>query len=356
MFAVIAARAGEADETGDLAPDIACLAAGGLLAAPLPYEAGGSGLGTTAEGAVGALGVLRQLGRANLSVARLFEGHVNAVKLLALYGAEGTRQQVFDAVRGSALLGVWGADDRDRVTMEPAGKRWRLAGAKRFASGLGLVQAALVTAVRPGFEAQQLILVPVADEARADAEAWTASGMRATCSGRYDFAGVEVDGEALVGAPGDLLREPHFEGGTWRYAAAHLGGAEALCAAMIDRLQAAGRAEHPIQEMRIGAALRACETARLWLETAAVRVEGGAELPERAAAYALLARETTQEACLEVVRLVEDALGTAAYDRRDPVERMRRDLGLYVRQAAPDAKRSRAVRALIAARGWLDAL
>ena len=357
VFGPIARRAGEADATGDLEPDVARLAAAGFLAAPLPRDAGGRGLGTSQEGALSALALLRRLGRANLSLARLFEGHVNAVKLVALYAGAATRETAFRAVRDGALLGVWGADDADHpVTMVPEGDGWRLTGAKRFASGLGLVRLAIVTAARPQFEPAQLLIVAVDEAQRADADAWTASGMRATLSGRYDFEGLAVTEGELVGQPGDFLREPHFEGGTWRYAAAHLGGAEALCAEMVDRLEAAGRAAHPIQEMRIADAVRACESARLWLEAAARRVEGPVDVPENAAAYALFAREATQNACLEVIRLTEDALGTAAYDRRSPVERMRRDLGLYLRQAAPDAKRSRAVRALLAAGGRLEDL
>lgn len=351
LFAAIAARADEAEQTADLGPDMARLAETGLLAAPLPVANGGRGLGTESTSTAEACAVLRALGRANLSLARLFEGHVNAVKLVALYGGAATRERVFAAVREGALLGVWGADDRTPVAMAPSAEGWRLTGAKRFASGLGLVREAVVIAARPDSDGPQLLLAPVADAARAEPEAWTASGMRATLSGRYDFGGVTVDAAALLGEPGDYLREPHFEGGTWRYAAAQLGGAEALCAAMIARLTASGRAEHPIQEARIGEAVRSCETARLWVEAAAHKVEGGGGAPEGAAAYALFAREVTQESCLAVIRVVEDALGTAAYDSRDPIERMRRDLGLYVRQAAPDAKRSRAVRAMVAAGG-----
>lgn len=344
----IAQRADASERSEDLGPEIAELDAAGLLTAPLPLHKGGEGLGTTAEGALPAFEVLRALGRSNLSLARLYEGHVNALRLIALYGAAETRAAVQEAVRGGALLGVWGADDGERVRIRRTDRGFRLTGAKRFASGLGLVSLAVVTALPQDEERPQLVLVPADDATRADPAAWTASGMRATQSGRYELDGVIVGPDALLGAPGDYLREPHFEGGTWRYCAAHLGGAEALLAAMVARLTDRDRAEDPHQEVRIAAAARACETARLWVKQAAERVESGAGDPQQAAAYALLARETTQECCLTVIRAVDDALGTAACDTRDPVERMRRDLGLFIRQAAPDAKRSRAVRTLIA--------
>ncbi len=351
LLAGIAARATAADRGDrDLSADVEALRGAGLLAAPLSPEAGGPGLGTTADGALAAVRIFRRLGRANLAVARLFEGHVNAVKLVLVHGDGAVRRRTFAAVREGALLAVWGADGDDPVRLARREGRLVLFGEKRFASGLGLVGAALVTA---GTDAgPQLVLVPADDPLRADAADWTLSGMRATRSGRYVLEGMAVPAEAAVGAPGDLLREPHFEGGTWRYAAAHAGGAEALFGAVAAGLRARGRERHPVQEMRLGEAAIACETARLWVERAAVRVEAdGDRDAEGAAAYALFAREATEAACRRVIDLSAGALGTGAFAAGEPVERIRRDLDLFIRQAAPDAKRSRAVSALLARDG-----
>lgn len=49
------------------------------------------------------------IGRASLSAGRLFEGHVNAIKLLNLY-APGQSPD--------GLLGIWGADSPDPVRIE----------------------------------------------------------------------------------------------------------------------------------------------------------------------------------------------------------------------------------------------
>jgi hypothetical protein len=129
---------------------------------------------------------------------------------------------------------------------------------------------------------------------------------------------------------------------------------------MLGHLVARSRAGDPHQETRIAAAARACETARLWVDAAAQRVEAGPARNERekegAAAYALLAREATEAACITVIDAAERAMGMAAFQEGEPAERIRRDLDLFLRQAAPDAKRSRAARALVAVRGGAEAL
>ncbi|WP_221930638.1 acyl-CoA dehydrogenase family protein [Paracoccus marinus] len=93
----------------------------GLLVAALPEAAGGEGVGTSPHTARDTATLLRRLGRADLSAARLFEGHVNAVKLIALHGGDEVRGRAFDLVRAGGLLGVWGADDGAPVQLDRDG-------------------------------------------------------------------------------------------------------------------------------------------------------------------------------------------------------------------------------------------
>lgn len=346
LLARIAARADAADRgERDLSDDIAELTWSGALRAVLRPAAGGRALGQPGGDPVALSRALRALGRASLSVARLYEGHVNAAKLVALYGDDRTRRHVEAAVGAGALMGVWGAEGDPPLALGADGV---LSGTKRFASGLGLVRLAVVSIARE--DGVLLALVGADDPDRADASGWRVAGMRATASGTFDAAGLRP--VALLGRPGDYVREPHFEGGTWRYCAAHLGGAEALAHEVLARLARSGRADDPHQRDRIARIGMACETARLWIESAARRVEDDPADPEGAAAYALLAREATERACLEVIDLAERALGMLAHAETTPVDRMRRDLSMFLRQAAPDAKRMRAATAM-AERGTL---
>ena len=339
----IAARAAAVDcDDGDLAADLSELRDHNWLVFCLPREEGGQGWGTQDEGTLPAFDALRALGRANLSVARLFEGHMNAVKLVVLYARGPSREEALSAIRSGALLGVWGADDPDcPLTLDPAGETLR--GAKRFASGLGLVDRAIVTVSHEA--GPQLLLVPSDDAERADASAWRMGGMRATRSGRYDFDGVGIASSQKLGEPGDYLREPYFEGGIWRYCAAHLGGAESLYRAMQRELLDRGRADDPHQQRRLVEAAIAIETARLWLLRAARAVEA-TDATANAAALSLLAREVTERSCRTVIEMVEQALGMGSHIAGSPIERIRRDLSLFLCQAAPDAKRIRAAKTL----------
>lgn len=351
----IAARADAADrgET-TLAADIDALHSAGLLRAPLQRQSGGCGLcwqaGTVTEGAVtkGAVmdgvDVLRLLGRANLAVARLFEGHVNAVKLIMLYGDAAMQAAITQAVQAGALLGVWGADGAHPLTIRIEGAHLRLDGQKRFASGLGLVSLAVLTGTTAD-GAARLIVVPANDARRADASPWRVSGMRATASGNFDASGLILAQAALLGGPDDYHKEPHFHGGVWRYAAAQLGGIEALVEAMRSDLAAQGRLSDPHQAARFARGVIACETARLWVIKAAHAVE----MPQADAATAtqsVLARLVVERAATETMAEVDRALGTAAFFAGHPVERIRRDLAFYLRQAAPDAALHRAAIAL----------
>lgn len=326
----------------------------GALRAPLPVAEGGAGLARGAEAALPLCTILRRLGRTDLSLARLFEGHVNAVRLIEVHGRGAPRDRVRRLVREGALLGVWGADDSPPVRLcpDPGGAPsgpFRLEGRKRFASGLGLVTHAIVTARTEA--GVQMVLVEATEPARQDPAAWTASAMRASVSGGFDAEGLAPAPGDLLAGPGALMTEPHFEGGIWRYCAAHVGGAEALVEETRKVLDRAGRLADPIQRARLGQAYAAADTARLATEAAALitetAVDGTEEAIRRAVARALLARETVESRCTEIMALCERALGTLAHDAAQPVDMIRRDLSLFLRQAAPDAKLDRAVDGLI---------
>lgn len=343
MEKAISARAASADrEDGDLSADVDDLRRHGWLSACLPFGEGGQGWGTEPRGARAAVRMLRSLGRANLSVARLFEGHMNALKLVSLYAETPLRRETYAAVQDGSLLGVWGADDIGHpLALGCDGNSFR--GAKRFASGLGLVDRAVVSLATD--EGSQLLVVPVGIAERSNSDVWRMDGMQSTCSGRYDFGGLRFEPSMKLGKVGDYEREPHFEGGIWRYCAAQLGGAELLYARMRASLLARGRDNDPHQQSRLVLVATEIETARMWIERAATAVEAVGARPQTAV-LALLARQATEESCRTVLRIVEEALGMEAHIAGSAIERMRRDLSLFVCQAQPDAKRSRAACAL----------
>ena len=355
LLAGIRSRAAGADRgEHDLSDDVEALHAAGWLSACLPESEGGSGWGIQTLNVIAAFEALRSLGRASLPVARLFEGHMNAVKLVHLYASEDLAIRVYTAVRAGTMLGVWGADVPDTpLTMEQTGDSVALSGTKQFCSGLGTVGLSIVTGILAG--EQRLVIIPVTDPERINTGRWSMSAMRATLSGGYRFDGLMIDAEWLIGTPGDYQTEPYFEGGIWRYCAAHLGAAEALYRSMRSALIESGRAEAPMQAQRLVQAAIALETARLWIRRAAKEIEAETAPPSKAV-LALLAREVTRQSCDVVLAAVEQSLGMAAHDSKSPIERMRRDLRMYLCQAAPDAKLARAAAGLLGGTGTAEHL
>lgn len=281
---------------------------------------------------------LMQVGAANLSVGRLWEGHVNALRLIRLYGSAALQRTVDARIAKGALLGVWGADGPVPVTLDAGGTR--LEGSKRFASGLGTVTHALVSVNSDA--GVRLALVDVRDPGRADASCWTMQGMRATASGSYDFSVLAM--QDWVGGPDDYLKEPHFVGGVWRIAALQAGAAIGLLDRAATELRAMGRMQAEAQQARLMAVLtRAWAGAALAERAALASVDTSLEA-EQIVATSIAARIFTEEVGLDAIRAVEQSIGLRHFEAGSDTGRMARDLAVYLRQAARDAFLQRAAR------------
>ena len=356
LAAWISSRAEEAERDGQgLFQEMTRLHENGLLVACIPPAFGGSGLGLGPDTATRTFEILRRIGRASLPVARLFEGHMNAVKLVALYGSDQQKIKTFgDEVPNGAVMGVWGAEGACPVTYEEqADGSAVLHGQKAFASGLSCVSKAIITAKAgiPG-SPSRLLLLDVTAQERQDASAWQANGMKATLSGVFDFEGFLAGLETFLGRAGDYEQEPHFDGGVWRYCAAHIGGAEALIQQTVDIMDARGQLNDPMQLSRIGNVIARCRAAASLVREWAFIIETAADdrgiPPQQAAAGALLARCFVSDMAIEVLQQCDRCLGTTAHMSGSAVGRVRRDLSLYIRQAAPDAKLLKATGTVLA--------
>lgn len=282
------------------------------------------------------LDMLRRVGRANLSAGRIFEGHVNAVKLLQLHGGPA------EGIRLGLLHGIWGADGPEPARIE--GKVLR--GQKLFASGADILDRMIVT-VRSDAGLHLLLYGRHQLTGRLFPGEWHMSGMRATASGRCDLDGLAVADAIPLGPPDAYLTEPHFQGGVWRYAAVQLGAMQAMTALTADQLCKRGHQDAPLQAMRVHRMISACETARLWLAQAACLIERPAATAGDAHA-AIMARLRTADEAVALMTAMDQALGAASFATSHPADRMRRDLSLYLRQAGPDSLALSSVAAIMA--------
>lgn len=285
---------------------------------------------------------LRFVGRADLSLGRLYEGHVNALALFGWYASDRQIAWLGHHLDRGAWFGVWATEASPGVRLT-SGDAPRLQGAKVFASGAGGLAYAIVTAAPEAGE-RRLVVVPADLQDRTDGSRWRVRGMRSSVSGRYDLTDLPVSPDALLGEAGDYDREPRFTAGAWRFCAVQLGGIEALLIETRAAMSDAARAD-PIQRARFADAVAATRTAGFWVGEAASRA---CEDHPDAVAIARMTRGMVERAGLDVMEAAARLLGTRSAFDGERVDRIIRDLSLYLRQGGPDYARDQAAQA------WLD--
>jgi alkylation response protein AidB-like acyl-CoA dehydrogenase len=298
------------------------------------------------------LEALRLVGRGNLSVGRIFEGHVNGARLVAWYGDEAQRRRLGDQLAAGEVFGVWNTERPPGVRVVAHGETAVLDGQKCFATGAGHIDHVIVTAAL-GDGGRQMVIADASDPGRADASGWRVRGMKATLSGTYDLTGLPLDAATRLGAPGDYELEPRFSAGAWRFSAVQLGGVEQIICLLRDHLAGTPMGEDPIHRARFGQALAAARSAYLWVREAAQRAEAGDAGPAEIA-FVLMTRGVVERAGLAAIDAAERSVGTRAFFDDNPLDQACRDLALYLRQPVPDQALDRAAAAFIARDCWRD--
>lgn len=335
----IRARAAQLDAVGTFpVEDMAVLSALGVLEV----------MAGDAPSARELMEALRLVGRANLSLGRIFEGHVNGARLVAWYGSDEQRRLLAADLANGKTFGVWNTEPPPGVTIVNGCLR----GFKTYATGAGYIDQAIITGTTSTGD-KQMVVVPAADATRADPSSWRVRGMRATVSGSYDLSDLPVDRSSLLGAPGDYEREPRFSAGAWRFTAVQLGGIEHLLSLLREHLASSPAGQDPLHRARFGRALAATRSAYLWVREAAERAEAP-DAGRDAITVVLMARGVVEEAGLMVMDTVTRSVGTRAFFTDNPLDQACRDLALYLRQPAPDQALDRAAAAFLVKDAWTD--
>lgn len=306
-----------------------------------PEQCGGCRFDSQMASARAMAKALREVGRGDLSIGRLYEGHVNALSLFEWYAAPEQLEWMTDVLDQGAWFGVWATEPAPGVRLVGEADR-SLIGEKTFASGAGGLDYALVTA---GSEdtARRLVIVPANEGGRTDLSGWRVRGMRASLSGRYLLDGMAVDPTMLLGEPGDYDRDPRFTAGAWRFCAVQLGGIEALVAEIRSAMREGDR-ENAAQRARFAEAVVATRSAGFWVEEAAQRF---ASDHDDAVSLVRLTRGVVENAGFVVMEAAARILGTRSAFEGERADKIIRDLSLYLRQAGPDHARDDAAKALL---------
>ena len=264
----------------------------------------------------------------DLSLLKLYEGHTDALAILAEIGGPG--------VPAGSSWGVWCADmpgARLRLRQTTDG-RHVLDGRKAWCAGAKGLSHALINCWN---DAGQACLASVAlsqPGVHVTDEGWQAVGMHGCASVDVTFSTARA---FPVGAPGAYLQRPGFWHGGAGIAAAWYGAACAVASHLHARAQHA--APDPVRLAQLGqidCALRA---------TGALLREGAAEIdahPQRdAMGLALRLRLAAEDAATLVLHLTTRALGAAPLCRDARFARLAADLPVFLRQS--HAERDQAV-------------
>jgi hypothetical protein len=174
---------------------------------------------------------LEVLGSADLSLARLAEGHADALAILHEAGLE--------SPGGQARLGVWAAGPLDGVAATWTSRGWCLSGVRRWCSGAAVLTHALVTAAVG--DCPMLFLVPLdRPGVRPLAGVWQAVGMAESGTDDVEFRDVELGSDGLVGGPNFYLQREGFWLGAVGVAAVWLGGAQGVARELISPTREVG--------------------------------------------------------------------------------------------------------------------
>jgi alkylation response protein AidB-like acyl-CoA dehydrogenase len=254
----------------------------------------------------------------DLSLARLGEGHADAMAILAELG--GPRPQP------GSRWGVWAANPPGaNVTATRRENGWLLDGTKQYCSGARICTDALVTAAAD--DGTRLFAVST-DRLEPHPGSWPATGMAGSDTLDVGFPGIAA---VPVGAPDAYTNRPGFSHGGVGVAACWYGGARGVARTLLSA--AAKRDIGPHALAHLGAVDLGLRTARAALDQAADEIDADpgderGEGPPRA----LRVRALTEAVAADVLTRTGRALGAGPLGHDEAHSRAVADLTVYLRQ------------------------
>jgi alkylation response protein AidB-like acyl-CoA dehydrogenase len=263
---------------------------------------------------------LMQIGREDLSLAKLAEAHWDAVAILAEAGRQPTR---------GALYAVWASEIPGKaLRLEETDKGYQIIGSKMFCSGAGLVDRVLVAVGSPESRLVEVDLRKNSENIEGDMSAWATEAFRLTQTGAVTFRDAGVTAEDLIGDTGWYVNRSGFWHGACGPAACWAGGV----AALVDFAMESSR-DDPHTLAHLGAMNANIWTMKSCLDIAGREID---EKPENCAAAqirALQLRHLVEQACTDTLRRFARAYGPHPLSMNQDISRRYQEAELYLRQS-----------------------
>jgi alkylation response protein AidB-like acyl-CoA dehydrogenase len=335
--------------------DFEDLYAAGLHAPTVPKEHGGLGLGPLGGDTFTLWMMTKELAKADLSLARCWEGHTNSLLLIDALGSEEQKARWFEGVveRGERWV-AWSGEPRAAkpgerrygTTVTPLQGGWIVEGSKVFATSASGADWAilLVSTAGPGGArhgdgdvADELLMLAcdLSDPTvKVDGSWWDPTGMRATVSHLVRFERTFLPRSRLLGTPGAYLRDGWQTAFVPHYAASFLGAAESAYDYALEYLKNQDKGGDPYVQQRVARMSINVDTAHLWLRHVAQLWDEGRW--EEARLAGSRARHLIEHLAEETLHHCIRSCGARCLIRPSPVERVLRDLTFYLRHDNDD--------------------
>jgi len=327
----------------------------GLLAPAIPKAYGGLGLGPLQGDAFTLWMMTKELAKADLSLGRCWEGHVNSLVLLDGLGSEPQKARWFEGVvrRGEKWV-AWSGEPQVRApgetvrvgtSVKQVEGGYVLEGTKVFATSstgarwaILLVNTAGPGGARHATASPDSLLLLACDltdpSIQVDPSWWDPVGMRATVSHRVEFQQTFIPEAHRIGNPGQYLLEGWQTFFVPHYAASFLGAAEGAYEYALSHLSTQGKGADPYVQQRVAHMGINVDTAHLWLRHVARLWE--LERRSEAQLAGSQARYLVEQLATQTLEHCIHACGARSLNRPSPVERIFRDLTFYARHDNDD--------------------
>ncbi|RSO36480.1 acyl-CoA/acyl-ACP dehydrogenase [Acinetobacter lactucae] len=255
-----------------------------------------------------------QIAGVDLSLAKLFESHCDALSILNELGY----QQEID----NKTWAVWAADGGLaplQVTNDLCN------GIKPWCSGAEFIQKALMSYKDQQGQAQLCIADLSHPSITTDLNHWQAVGMHATQTAQVTFKNTPVQS---VGEPNSYLKRPGFWHGAAGVAACWYGAAVRLAGYLQESCQAN---PNPYKKLYLGEVAQQLEITKQYFQYVAELIDHEPKLSHEREVRIL--RAQTEQCCLSVIERVGKALGARPFCEDATFAQLMADLPVFIRQS-----------------------
>ena len=328
----------------------------GLLRTAVPVSAGGYGLGVTNGRPLEQWQITRNLAYGDLSVARCYEGHVNAVEMVNSMAHGESREEILRRVAQEGVTLVsWGSEQikstagshLERMLGSSVARRveggYELSGTKQFATSAGGVSHALVTVrldddsvASSNLEQFGIMFVDLDQPGRIEIDRswWNSMGMRATASHKVSFSDAFVPAEHYLFTIKDYLDDNFQAKASPHFATSFSGALRAVLDFTVGYAEKRQKSGDPIIQQHLGQMSLSLHALEAFIDSAGQSwIDGEEDSAIRSAEVRAFAEQMVNA----ILEHSHRASGATALLDDYPLGRMTRDLLTYIRHDNIDA-------------------